>query len=150
MVSLEQIKLLESKIVKAIGFVTQLTEENVRLKKRNEELGEIAARLKDEKIRVEEGIVSALDSLNRFEDAIERSISTVKASGRPKGGELTAETMSAPVPTEPSVPAASASAASASAPAARNPVQGPPAEPIPSIYTVEEIDDDGETELDLF
>ena len=38
MVTLEQIKLLETKIAKAINFVTQLTDENNELKKRNEEL----------------------------------------------------------------------------------------------------------------
>jgi hypothetical protein len=80
MVTLEQIKLLESKITRAIDIVTRLNEENLRLKKRNEELEELAEKLKSEKTRIEEGIVSALDRLNQFEDAIERSLDSVKGA----------------------------------------------------------------------
>lgn len=143
MVTLEQIRLLESKIVKAIEVLNRLNEENVRLKKRNEELEELAERLKDEKSRVEAGIVSALERLNQFEDAIERSLSPVKQ----------AETPFPPAPPEaprrsPPVPP----------PAAAQPVpdQGP-ALSVPSAYMVEEeepeeIDgeEDGGAELDIF
>ena len=82
MVTLEQIKLLESKISKAINFVAQLTDENNELKKQNEELEETIEALKEEKTRVQEGIVSALGKLNQFEDAIERSISSVKGGSK--------------------------------------------------------------------
>ena len=83
MITLDQIKLLETKITKAINFVAQLTDENNELKKRNAELEETVASLKDEKTRVQEGIVSALGKLNQFEDAIERSLSAVKNNPKP-------------------------------------------------------------------
>ena len=82
MVTLEQIKLLESKITKAVNFVAQLTDENSSLKKQNEELEETIAALKEEKSRIQEGINSALGKLNQFEDAIERSLSSVKNSSK--------------------------------------------------------------------
>jgi hypothetical protein len=80
MVTLEQIKLLESKITRAIDVVTRLNEENLRLKRRSGELEELVEKLKNEKTRIEEGIVSALDRLNQFEDAIERSLDSVKGA----------------------------------------------------------------------
>ncbi|MDR2767212.1 MAG: cell division protein ZapB [Treponema sp.] len=149
MVTLEQVKLLESKIVRAIGFVTQVTEENNRLKKRNEELEELAARLKDEKARVEEGIISALDRLNQFEDAIGRSISAAKTSAGVSGAAPKTQAAAPAV----SAPAASTPAQTASAAAA-------PAEkvsaPLPAAYTIdedsglEEAEDSDEAELDIF
>jgi uncharacterized phage infection (PIP) family protein YhgE len=154
MVTLEQVKLLESKIVRAIGFVTQVSEENSRLKKRNGELEELAARLKDEKARIEEGIISALDRLNQFEDAIERSISAVKT-----GVSGTApKTQAAVSPAPPASPAPVNSApAAVPVPAAASPA---PAEkiaaPLPDAYTIdedsglEEAEDSGEAELDIF
>ncbi|MCL1812128.1 MAG: cell division protein ZapB [Treponema sp.] len=81
MVTLEQIKLLESKLTRAINFVTQLTEEKNSLKKRNKELEETIISLKEEKTRWGEGIESALGILNRFEDAIERSLETAVSAG---------------------------------------------------------------------
>jgi hypothetical protein len=170
MVTLEQIKLLESKIVKAIGVVNQLTEENVRLKKRNDEmkerngeLEELVERLKDERTKVEAGIVSALDRLNQFEDVIERSLAATKPAAPPlMAAHITEET---PVPSahtvvETPVPAAHADvetlfpAAAAPLPAAAHTETG-----LPSAYTVsetetevEELNDAGsdEAELDIF
>ena len=81
MVTLEQIKLLESKLSRAINFVTQVTEENSRLKKRNDSLEKTIGALKEEKTRIEEGIVSALGKLNQFEDAIERSLGAASSAG---------------------------------------------------------------------
>jgi cell division protein FtsB len=141
MVTLEQIRLLESKIVKAIAVVNQLNEENVRLKRRNEELEELAERLRDEKSRVEAGIVSALERLNQFEDAIERSLSSVKQAetGFPPEAR---PPVSSEAPEPPAAP-----------PAAAQPVpdQGP-ALSVPSTYMVDEEEPeeiDGE-ELDIF
>ena len=81
MVTLEQIRLLETKIVKAIAFVEQVSEENARLKaaaetyqKRIDELEVLMQRFKDEQGKIEEGIVSALDRLNQFEAVIEESL----------------------------------------------------------------------------
>lgn len=148
MVTLEQIKLLESKLTKAINFVGKLSEENSRLKKQNKELEATIASLKEEKARVEEGIVSALGKLNQFEDAIERSLGSI-------GIDSTVKNNSKPV----EKPA----------------VQNPPAKPVmPSAYTVDEdengnaaepintnedeeeeyteelIEDSDEAELDIF
>jgi FtsZ-binding cell division protein ZapB len=150
MVTLEQIKLLESKIARAIGFVNQLTEENGRLKKRNEALEEAIAKLKEEKTKVEEGIVSVLGRLNQFEDAIGRSLSTVKAVPAIKGG---------------GAPSAAAAGSAAPVPAARPEAargSAPPKPAVPSVFTVDEepgpepeeefsdADTSGEAELDIF
>jgi FtsZ-binding cell division protein ZapB len=147
MVTLEQIKLLESKIARAIDFVGQVTEENVRLKKRNTALEEAIARLKEEKTKVEEGIVSVLGRLNQFEDAIGRSLTAVKSVSNPPAN-------SPPRPAAPEAPPA--------APAV-------PKSVVPSIFTVNEEpepdgafgsdpedkefsdeDNSGEAELDIF
>jgi uncharacterized phage infection (PIP) family protein YhgE len=167
MVTLEQIKLLESKIVKAIGVVNQLTEENVRLKKRNDEmkerngeLEELVERLKDEKSKVEAGIVSALDRLNQFEDAIERSLAATKVAAPPEASSIVAHTVvespfpAAPVNVETPLPAAAAPVAAAAQPPAAHAEDG-----LPSAYTVDEIEmeveeldnaDSDEAELDIF
>jgi regulator of replication initiation timing len=83
MVTLEQIKLLDSKITKALGFISQLTDENASLKKQIEELKQSAVKLQEENSRVEQEFASALEKLNKFEDAIEQSLSSVKASLNP-------------------------------------------------------------------
>jgi hypothetical protein len=83
MFSLEQVKLLESKITRMVNFITRVTEENNRLKKRNDELEEAMVTLREEKTRMEEGINSALGKLNQFEDAIEQSLSFAKANQKP-------------------------------------------------------------------
>ncbi|MDR1307327.1 MAG: cell division protein ZapB [Treponema sp.] len=152
MVTLEQIKLLESKIARAIGFVSQVTEENGRLKKRNEALEEAIAKLKEEKAKVEEGIVSVLGRLNQFEDAIGRSLAAVKAAPGTKA-----------VPAA-SAPAAAGPAARAEAPAEQPEAASEPPKPaVPSVFTVDEepgsdpedeefseADTSGEAELDIF
>jgi hypothetical protein len=90
MVTLEQIKLLESKVVKAIDIVTRITGENARLKgkleiyqKRIDELEVLIQRFKEEQGRIEDGILSALDRLNEFEAALESNIAPEKLPERP-------------------------------------------------------------------
>jgi len=82
MISLEQVKLLESKVDKAIDYVKKVTEENSRLKgkldsyqKRIDELEILIRQFKEEQSRIEDGILSALDRLNQFEDALESTLS---------------------------------------------------------------------------
>ncbi|MFP3089135.1 cell division protein ZapB [Treponema sp. TIM-1] len=80
MVTLEQVKLLETKVAKALDFVSQVTGENTLLKekldayqRRIDELEVLIQRFKEDQGRIEEGIISALNRLNQFEDAVEKS-----------------------------------------------------------------------------
>ncbi|MDR2482252.1 MAG: hypothetical protein LBD08_01320 [Treponema sp.] len=134
MVTLEQIKLLESKIIKAINLVNRLAEENIQLKQRNNELEELAGRLRDEKMRVEAGIVSALERLNQFEDAIERSLSV---SAKPARAETA-------LPGAPQAARQEKPPAHEEAPPA---VEAQPSSPpMPSAYTVDEEETADETD----
>jgi FtsZ-binding cell division protein ZapB len=91
MVTLEQIKLLETKVARAIDIVTRITGENAYLKgklenyqKRIDELEVLIQRFKEDQGRIEDGILSALDRLNEFEAAMENSIAPIKpAAGEP-------------------------------------------------------------------
>ncbi|MDR0378112.1 MAG: cell division protein ZapB [Spirochaetaceae bacterium] len=85
MLSLEQVKLLESKVIKALEYIDQVTEVNTLLQekletyqKRIDGLEEVVQRFKEDQSRIEEGIVSALNRLNRFEADIEKSLSLEK------------------------------------------------------------------------
>ena len=82
MVSLEQVKLLESKVSKTIEYVKKVTEENSHLKtkldsyqNRIEELEVLIRRFKEDQSKIEDGILAALDRLNQFEDALETKLS---------------------------------------------------------------------------
>ncbi|MDR1956902.1 MAG: cell division protein ZapB [Treponema sp.] len=96
--TLEHVKLLESKVDNAIGFVKRLTEENSRLKEetkgqqqRIEELEQVIQGCKEDQARIEEGILSALNRLNQFEDAMEEHLSQVltltEQGGHENGGD---------------------------------------------------------------
>ena len=83
MVSLEQVRLLESKVARTIDIVKNTTEENRQLKekldsyqKRIEELEVLVQNFKKDQDWIEDGILSALDRLNQFEDALESKLST--------------------------------------------------------------------------
>ncbi|MDR2758611.1 MAG: cell division protein ZapB [Spirochaetaceae bacterium] len=85
MVTLEQVKLLETKVAKALDFVSQVTGENTLLKekldtyqRRIDELEVLIQRFKEDQSRIEEGIISALNRLNQFEDAVEKSLFPIK------------------------------------------------------------------------
>ena len=89
MVSLEQVKLLESKVTRTIDHINKVTEENSLLKtkigsyqKRIDELEFLVQRFKEDQVRIEEGILSALNRLNQFEDALESSLSKESALSR--------------------------------------------------------------------
>ena len=82
MVSLEQIKLLETKVSSTIDYVRKVTDENKQLKgrldsyqKRIDELEALILQFKQDQSRIEDGILSALDRLNQFEDALESKLS---------------------------------------------------------------------------
>ena len=173
MVTLEQIKLLESKLTRAINFVSQLTEENNRLKKQNDEFEETIISLKEEKTRVEEVIVSALGKLNQFEDVIEHSLSSVKSSSKSvqKEGAAQVKTTAEPLVKPPHQTANQKPAVSIVQDSeAENSTPVEKTKPVvPSAYTIDEtgsndspeddfesigesedIEDSGEAELDIF
>ena len=86
MLSLEQVKLLESRVTNTIDYVKKVTAENIQLKekldfnqKRLEELEVQAKQVKENQSRIEEGILSALNRLNQFEDALD-----IKPRAEPK------------------------------------------------------------------
>jgi FtsZ-binding cell division protein ZapB len=102
MVTLEQVKLLEAKVAKAIEYVNRVTEENNVLTEENnlfieennllrgkldacqkqvEELEGVVKSFKVDQGRIEEGIVAALDRLNQFEDVIGQNLISVQALG---------------------------------------------------------------------
>jgi FtsZ-binding cell division protein ZapB len=82
MISLEQVRLLETKVARVIDYVRKVTEENSRLKekldscqKRVDELEVLVQAFKDDQGRIEDGILAALDQLNQVEDAIGKTAS---------------------------------------------------------------------------
>ena len=81
--SLEQVKLLDSKLTRTIDYFNKVIEENTQLKeklisyqKRIDELEILVTRFKQDQSRIEDGILSALDRLNQFEGAVENLISS--------------------------------------------------------------------------
>jgi chromosome segregation ATPase len=81
MLNLEQVKLLETKVANAIDYVQRVTGENAALRKKLEanqkridELEVLVTRFKEDQGRIEDGILAALDRLNQFEDAVEKSL----------------------------------------------------------------------------
>jgi chromosome segregation ATPase len=88
MVSLEQVKLLETKVARAIEYVERVTGDNALLQEKLEsyqeridELEVLVQRFKEDQGRIEDGILSALDRLNQFEDAIEKSLAAREKPG---------------------------------------------------------------------
>jgi FtsZ-binding cell division protein ZapB len=115
MINLEQVKLLEAKVGKAIDFVERLARENILLRrqeselqarlgsyqKRIDELEVLVTGFKDDQGRIEEGILSALDRLSQFEKAMEKSLKDAKASNSKSAGTKAAkESVSKPQPEE--------------------------------------------------
>ena len=110
MVSLETVKLLESKVTQTIDYVqkvtgenSKLSEENSKLKekffsyqKRIEELEILVQQFRENQSRIEDGILSALNRLNQFEDSITSTLSDGKqVSGEkqaPAGAQVTGGT----------------------------------------------------------
>jgi len=83
MVSLEQVKLLESRVTNIIEKYKKISAENAKLKekldsyqKRIEELEVLVQQFKENQGKIEDGILSALDRLNQFEDALESKLSS--------------------------------------------------------------------------
>ena len=107
MVSLEQIKLLESKVSTTIDYVKKVNEENRQLKgmldsyqKRIDELEGLIQQYKQDHSRIEDGILSALDRLNQFEDALDHTLHS-----QPKKNNPNEKKTAAPVSTPASLSA---------------------------------------------
>jgi peptidoglycan hydrolase CwlO-like protein len=96
MISLEQVKLLETRVARAIEYVERVTGENdilvqreaeLRAKldsyqKRIDELEVAVMRFKEDQGRIEDGILAALDRLNQFEESVEKSLNEKQAGGK--------------------------------------------------------------------
>jgi TolA-binding protein len=88
MINLEQVKLLEAKVAKAVEYVERLTKENVILHQKEaelqarldsnqgrvDELEVLLTRFREEQGQIEEGILAALDKLSQFEKEMEKSL----------------------------------------------------------------------------
>jgi predicted nuclease with TOPRIM domain len=81
MLTLEQVKLLETKIARAVEYVERVSTENISLRskletyqKRIDDLEVLVVRFKEDQSRIEDGILAALDRLNQFEDALENKL----------------------------------------------------------------------------
>jgi FtsZ-binding cell division protein ZapB len=118
MVSLEQVQLLESRVARAIEYVGKLTAENSALaseksslmskldacQKRVDELEVLVMRFKDEQSRIEDGIISALDRLNQFEEAVEKSLKERQTAVKPAAEKHAAPVASEKTPAKPKEP----------------------------------------------
>ena len=101
MINLEQVKLLESKVAKAIGYIEEFAKENAGLhkkeaelqarlenyQKRIDELEVLVMRFKEDQGRIEDAILSALNKLNQFEEALEKSLWDKPADQKPAAKE---------------------------------------------------------------
>jgi peptidoglycan hydrolase CwlO-like protein len=111
MINLEQVKLLESKVSRAIDYVERMAKENAVLhrqeselqtrlesyQKRIDELEVLVSGFKDDQDRIEEGILSALDRLSQFEKAMEK---TLKEKPAKAAKETAAKSQAAPTAPE--------------------------------------------------
>jgi chromosome segregation ATPase len=113
MVTLEQIRLLEAQVDKALKFIDSLKDENELLKMEIEESGKKISALestvkayKDDQGRIEEGILNALNKLNQFEDTLLTSTAVGQAASVlvgekasvPQAAQVTETVIERPVP----------------------------------------------------
>jgi FtsZ-binding cell division protein ZapB len=96
MINLEQVKLLETKVAKAVDYVEYLAKENTAMhrqetelqtrlesyQKRIDELEVLVMGFKEDQGKIEEGILAALDRLSQFEKAIEKSLRDKPAAAK--------------------------------------------------------------------
>ena len=117
MVTLEQVRLLETKVAGAIDYVKRVTEENGLLKgkldgcqRRISELEGLVQRFKEDQGRIEDGILAALDRLSQFEDAIDKSLTAplpaapAQSAAPPPAAPAPAKTEKAGTPKKPETP----------------------------------------------
>ena len=138
MISLEQIKLLETRVARAIEYVERVTGENNALlqkevetltklesyQKRIDELEVIVMRFKEDQSRIEDGILAALDRLNQFEEAVEKSLNDKAKS--PAAGKKTAKPDKPPAQAKEPAKASGEALAQPDLPVAEEPVAEQP------------------------
>jgi len=112
MISLEQVRLLESRVSKAIEYVHLKDAENASLisekadlqkkleanQKRIDELEVHVMRFKEEQGRIEDGIIAALDRLSQFEEALENSLKEEKSPAKKHAGKVREKEQDNPSP----------------------------------------------------
>ena len=147
MVTLEQVRQLETKIGKAIDYVSRVSGENARLQgelegsqKRAAELEETVQRFREDQSRIEEGILAALDRLDQFEDAVNKGFSNVQAV-------VAAAAPSVPAYTDPPPPKPEPDA---DAPPQDPLAEEPPEEETPDGEPPPISEETGADELDIF
>jgi FtsZ-binding cell division protein ZapB len=152
MISLEQIKQLETRVHSAVARIQSLTAENTTLQesltdyeKRIDELEKLISGFKSEQQEIEAGIIAALSQLDSLEDAVAES-PVDSADGSAQNHQPVAPEVS----DEPS-PAGEPESPSDEADTADDPADFRPAEPA-SESPSSELDgpDEEEPELDIF
>lgn len=83
MISLEQVRALESRVEKAVALIASLHTENASLRtglatadSRVAELEALVAEFQKDQARIEAGIIEALRKLDSFEDSVHEAVST--------------------------------------------------------------------------
>lgn len=91
MLNLDQVRLLENRVEKAVTKIQSLTAENTHvrlqlsgLQTRVNELEGLVRAFKDDQGRIEEGILNALDRLSAFEDSVYQATETPLDAQGPK------------------------------------------------------------------
>ncbi len=87
MISLEQVRALESRVEKAVALIASLRAENASMRSgiaiaelRVSELEGLVADFQKDQARIEEGIVEALRKLDSFEDAVHEAVALKPAA----------------------------------------------------------------------
>jgi septal ring factor EnvC (AmiA/AmiB activator) len=156
MIGLDQIKLLESKVNKAVEQIRVLREENKALKRsveksqsRLQELEGLVARFRSDQEEIEQGILRALKNLDKLEDEV-TSRGSRKEAAATTAAAPAASPPGAPPAAQPAVPppqpASPAKSARAPEPSHAEPAEGP---------VVDAAEDDAqagapEEQLDIF
>lgn len=90
MLNLDQVRLLENRVEKAVSKIESLTAENNLLRSqlsglqaRVNELEELVRSFKDDQGRIEEGILNALERLSAFEDSVYHTEEATSESDMP-------------------------------------------------------------------
>ena len=95
MLNLEQVRLLEQRVNKAVAKITALQQENATLREeiggyqnRVVELEQEIARIKDDQTAIEQGILSALGQLDQLEDEFTENSDSEAQSNQDDDGEV--------------------------------------------------------------